>query len=77
MDLEESCSNKTYRSKESMMDTNFIILFYLLMLGLLGTSIWIFMLQRDDANDPQKGIGGGQRGLDEFYHLQMEEPEDE
>ena len=64
------------------MDTNFIFLFYLLMLGLLGTSIWIFMLQRDDTNDPHKGMGhspdrGGQRGLDKFYHLQMEEPEDE
>jgi hypothetical protein len=59
------------------MDANFTLLFYLLMLGLLGTSIWIFMLQRDDANDSHKGMGGGQRSLDEFYHLQMEEPEDE
>lgn len=59
------------------MDANFVILFYLLMLGLLGTSIWIFVLQRDETNDPQKGVGGGQRTLDEFYHLHLEEPEDE
>ena len=31
----------------------------------------------DDTNDSRKGMGGGQRGLDKFYHLQMEEPEDE
>ena len=59
------------------MDANFIILFYLLMLGLFGTLIWIIMLQRDDASDPHKGIGGGQRGLDEIFLLQMEEPEDD
>lgn len=77
MDLGESCLNLIYRSKESVMDANFIILFYLLMLGLFGTLIWIIMLQRDDASDPQKGIGGGQRGLDEIFLLQMEEPEDD
>ena len=59
------------------MDANFIILFYLLMLGLFGTLIWIIMLQRDDASDPQKGKGGGQRGLDEIFLLQMEESEDD
>jgi hypothetical protein len=77
MDLGESCLNLIYRSKEYVMDANFIILFYLLMLGLFGTLIWIIMLQRDDASDPQKGIGGGQRGLDEIFLLQMEEPKDD
>jgi hypothetical protein len=64
------------------MDANFTILFYLLMLGLSGTSIWIFVLQRNETNDPQKNMGhnhgrGGPRSLNEFYHLHLEEPEDE